>query len=70
MDHRLAPKLLTLLTSIEAASEGKLTEMMANVVDFKNEAGEEEEEELDCFTWNLYNSVFFSFTAVTTIGIF
>jgi len=23
---------------------------------------------LDCFTWNLYNSVFFSFTAVTTIG--
>ena len=25
-------------------------------------------EEEDCFKWNLYNSMFFSFTAVTTIG--
>ena len=25
-------------------------------------------DEPDCFKWNLYNSVFFSFTAVTTIG--
>ena len=25
--------------------------------------------EPDCFKWNLYNSVFFSFTAVTTIGM-
>ncbi len=30
--------------------------------------GRAEEEEPDCFTWNYYNSVFFCFTAVTTIG--
>ena len=31
--------------------------------------GENITEEADqCFKWNLYNSVFFSFTAVTTIG--
>ncbi len=29
---------------------------------------EEEEDGADCFTWNYYNSVFFCFTAVTTIG--
>lgn len=58
--------------NLSQSDSDALDSILGTLVDFDldlrgdfNDTGPTEEE---CFQWNLYNSIFFSFTAVTTIG--
>ncbi len=62
----MSEKFDALLASIELSVNGPETNLAINLTAADLDA--DEDDPVDCFKWNLYNSVFFSFTAVTTIG--